>query len=77
MCTKKQSYLVSAIKICVTFDVQNLHLRQHSAQDFSRRATRFTTIGSRALSFSDPYFHFTCLSVCPSVIRSVCPQLRS
>ena len=42
-------------------------------------------IGSRALSFSDPYFHFTCLSVRHSVIRSVfrsvilsvCQQLRS
>jgi len=28
-------------------------------------------IGSRALSFSDPYFHFTCMSVRHSVIRSV------
>ena len=38
-------------------------------------------VGSRALSFSDPYFHFACLSVrhsvIRSVIRSVCPQLRS
>ena len=34
-------------------------------------------IGSRALSFSDPYIHFACLSVLRSVIRSVCPQLRS
>ena len=30
-------------------------------------------IGSRALSFSDPYIHFACLSV----RHSVCPQLRS
>ena len=29
-------------------------------------------IGSRALSFSDPYFHFTCLSVRHSVILSFC-----
>jgi len=29
--------------------------------------------GSRALSFSDPYIHFACLSV----RHSVCPQLRS
>ena len=28
-------------------------------------------IGSRALSFSDPYIHFACLSVLPSVILSV------
>ena len=28
-------------------------------------------IGSRALSFSDPYFHFTCLSVRHSVVLSV------
>ena len=34
-------------------------------------------IGSRALSFSDPYIHFACLSVRHSVILSVCPQLRS
>ena len=29
------------------------------------------TVGSRALSFSDPYFHFTCLSVRHSVVLSV------
>ena len=38
-------------------------------------------IGSRALSFSDPYIHFACLSVrhsfCHSFCHSVCPQLRS
>ena len=38
-------------------------------------------IGSRALSFSDPYIRFACLSVrhsvIRSVIRSVCEQLRS
>jgi len=28
-------------------------------------------IGSRALSFSDPYFHFTCLSVLLSFCLSV------
>ena len=28
-------------------------------------------IGSRALSFSDPYFHFTCLSVRHSVVLLV------
>jgi len=38
-------------------------------------------IASRALSFSDPYNHFTYLSVllslCHSFYHSVCPQLRS
>ena len=34
-------------------------------------------IGSRALSFSDPYFHFTCPSVRHSVIRSVCLSATS
>jgi len=35
------------------------------------------SVGSRALSFSDPYFHFTCRSVRHSFCHSVCPQLRS
>jgi len=30
------------------------------------------SVGSRALSFSDPYFHFTCLSVRHSVVLSFC-----
>ena len=34
-------------------------------------------IGSRALSFSDPYFHFTCLSVRHSVILSFCLSANS
>jgi len=33
-------------------------------------------IGSRALSFSDPYIHFACLSVLPSVILSVILLVR-
>ena len=50
-------------------------------KDPRQYSSEWSTIGSRALSFSDPYFHFTCLSVRHSVIRSVilsvCPQLRS
>ena len=34
-------------------------------------------IGSRALSFSDPYFHFTCLSVLLSFCHSVCLSATS
>ena len=55
-------------------------LHQKVGLPFTRIRPLFI-IGSRALSFSDPYFHFTCLSVRHSVIlsfcRSVCPQLRS
>ena len=35
------------------------------------------SVGSRALSFSDPYFHFTCLSVRHSVILSFCLSVRN
>ena len=37
------------------------------------------SIGSRALSFSDPYFHFTCLSVlvCVCVCVSFCLSATS
>ena len=34
-------------------------------------------IGSRALSFSDPYIHFACLSVLVSVILSFCLSATS
>jgi len=34
-------------------------------------------IGSRALTFSDPYFRFTCLSVLRSVILSFCLSATS
>ena len=33
-------------------------------------------VGSRALSFSDPYFHFMCLSVCHSVVLSATSKLN-
>jgi len=56
-------------------DAQILRRGRHDVQ------IKRPLIGSRALSFSDPYFHFACLSVRHSVIlsfcRSVCPQLRS
>ena len=35
------------------------------------------SIGSRALSFSDPYFHFTCLSVLLSFCHSFCLSAAS
>jgi len=35
------------------------------------------TVGSRALSFSDPYIHFACLSVRHSVILSFCLSATS
>jgi len=37
----------------------------------------YSCIGSRALSFSDPYFHFTCLSVRHSVVLSFCLSATS
>ena len=43
----------------------------------SAKAIAATIVGSRALSFSDPYFHFTCLSVRHSVIRSVVLSVRN
>ena len=35
------------------------------------------TVGSRALSFSDPYFHFACLSVLLSFCHSVVLSVRN
>jgi len=58
-----------------------IELEQWLCHDDNSINTVLGIIGSRALSFSDPYFHFECLSVrhsfCHSVILSVCPQLRS
>jgi len=34
-------------------------------------------IGSRALSFSDPYIHFACLSVLPSFVLSFVLSVRN
>ena len=48
-----------------------ISLRGHSRSSILVSVESEYNIGSRALSFSDPYFHFTCPSVCHSFCLSV------
>jgi len=59
--------LLLKINACKSPGPDNIHPRvlKECAAELS------LPFGSRALSFSDPYIHFACLSVLPSVILSV------
>jgi len=57
---------------------RQLMFMHQAVMDQCKLAVNTTSIiGSRALSFSDPYFHFTCLSVLLSFCHSVCLSATS